>query len=144
MALPPQPHLPPRGGKEFQKALEHLGIRPLIFGLLWDRKKLYERIEHRMDHMFETGWIGEVKRLAKTGFSKTAKAAIGYHEILKYLQNRCTLTEAESEIKKRTRHLAKKQMTWFRADQRISWIPVSGNRFVSHALRKIVQEFTAS
>ena len=90
--------------------------------------------------MFEKGWTQEVKRLKRIGLSKTARAAIGYHEILQYLQSKGDLEEIKCEIKKRTRHLAKKQMTWFRRDQRIRWFLVSGNKFVSKTLRQIMSQ----
>ncbi|MBI3999572.1 MAG: tRNA (adenosine(37)-N6)-dimethylallyltransferase MiaA [Candidatus Omnitrophica bacterium] len=127
------------------EGLEARGIRFLTFGLLRDRSELYGRIERRVDQMFAQGWTQEVKRLKRIGLSKTARAAIGYHEILQYLQSKGDfgkgdLEEIKCEIKKRTRHLAKKQMTWFRRDQQIRWFLVSGNRFVSKTLRQIMSQ----
>ncbi len=118
------------------KGLEEQGIRFLMFGILRDREELYERIEQRVDRMFEAGWIEEVKRLKSKGLSQTARAAIGYFEILEYLQGKLDLNEVKGQIKKRTRHLAKKQIIWFRKDPRIHWISVSGERFVPKALRQ--------
>ena len=128
--------------KSETEGLESIGIQPVIFGLFWDRKKLYERIEKRVDRMFRRGWIVEVKHLKRVGFSKTAKAAIGYHELLEYLQGNYALTKAIDEIKKRTRNLAKRQMTWFRADKRIYWISVSGDQALKDAVGLIIQKFT--
>jgi len=111
------------------ESLSSKGIEFSIFGLLRERKELYDRIKRRVDQMFQAGWIDEVKRIKRVGLSKTAKAAIGYQEILEHLEGKRTLEEAKTEIKKRTRHLAKKQMTWFRKDQRIKWILVKGDRY---------------
>lgn len=113
-----------------------------IYGLRRERKELYERVERRVDQMFDAEWVREVKRLKRIGFSKTAREAIGYHEILKFLRGECSLMDAISETKKRTRHLVKKQTTWFRKDPRIQWIPVSGNRFAAAAVRKILNNLT--
>ena len=115
------------------------GIQWVIFGLARDRAELYRRIEKRVDQMFQKGWIKEVKRLKRVGLSRTARAAIGYREILDYLQGKCALSDAQAAIKKRTRHLAKKQMTWFRRDKRIRWIAVTGDRFVSRACSAILK-----
>lgn len=115
------------------------GIRWIAFGLSRDRVELYQGIGQRVDRMFESGWINEVKRLKRMGLSKTARAAIGYTEILNYLDGKQTLEKAKSAIKKRTRHLAKKQMTWFRRDKRIRWIPIAGDKFVSPSARHILK-----
>lgn len=123
------------------ESLDSKGIKPIVFGLLRDRNELYKWIEKRVDQMFQEGWIDEVKRVRRVGLSKTAKAAIGYQEILRYLDGKRSLEETKLEIKKRTRHLAKKQMTWFRKDQRIHWLPVSGNGFVADAMRVIVKNW---
>ena len=106
------------------RCLTSLGVHPVIFGLKHNRPHLYRRIEKRVDWMIQHGWIDEVKRLRKIKFSKTAESAIGYREIHEYLQGRKTLKDIVSEIKKNTRRLAKKQMTWFRKDPRIKWIRV--------------------
>ena len=123
------------------ESLNSKGIEFIIFGLLRNRKELYERIEGRVDQMFQEGWIDEVKRIKRVGLSKTAKAAIGYQEILEYLQGKRTLEETEGQIKKRTRHLAKKQMTWFRKDKRIHWLSISGNKFVPSTVQTIVKNW---
>ena len=115
--------------KKENHGLNQFGFKPIIFGLNRDRKELYDRIERRVDEMFEEGWIDEVKKLKKTGLSKTAHYAIGYKEILEYLKGTRSLDDMKMEIKKRTRHLAKKQMTWFRKDERVRWRSISGERY---------------
>ena len=122
------------------KGLVSAGIEPILFGLERDRKELYERVERRVDRMFDRGWVSEVKRLKKTGLSKTAREAIGYREILEHLKGMRDLFDAQAEIKKRTRHLVKKQLTWFRKTGGIHWIRVRGNRFAEKATRVISKE----
>ncbi len=126
----------PSEWREETETLEDLGYSYQIFGLARDRAKLYERINARVLRMIENGLIEEVKRLRKTGFSMTSKQAIGYCEILAYLNQQLTLEQAVELIQKRSRHLAKKQLTWFRRNDRIEWIEVLDNK---NALQKAKQ-----
>ncbi len=80
-----------------------------------DRKALYENINKRVDIMFEQGLVDEVKGLLdKYELSNTAKAAIGYKEVIDYLEDKCSLEEAKELIKKRSRNYAKRQVTFFK------------------------------
>lgn len=110
-----------------------------VYGLLWDREALYRRVEERVDRMMASGFLEEVKRLKRKGFSLTAREAIGYKELIQLLEGKMTLELAIEEIKKRTRHLVKKQMTWFRREARLKWIAVSSNKkFISEVVKTIV------
>lgn len=76
--------------------------------------------------MLERGLIEEVKHLKqKYNLSKTARQALGYKEILSYLNGKISKNEAVKNIKKNTRHLAKKQLTWFNRDDNIIWFNLS-------------------
>ena len=80
-----------------------------------DRKELYENINKRVDMMFEKGLVDEVKHLLKKyELSLTAKAAIGYKEVIDYLDDKYSLEECKELIKKRTRNYAKRQVTFFK------------------------------
>ena len=80
-----------------------------------NREALYEGINRRVDVMFEKGLLDEVKGiLKKYQLSNTAKAAIGYKEVIEYLEGECTLEECKELIKKRTRNYAKRQVTFFK------------------------------
>ena len=80
-----------------------------------NREALYEGINERVDIMFEKGLVNEVKSiLKKYQLSVTAKAAIGYKEVIDYLDNKCSLEECKELIKKRTRNYAKRQVTFFK------------------------------
>ena len=80
-----------------------------------DRKTLYENINQRVDKMFELGLVDEVKNLLnKYQLSNTAKAAIGYKEVISYLNNECSFEECKELIKKRSRNYAKRQVTFFK------------------------------
>jgi tRNA dimethylallyltransferase len=98
-----------------------------IFCLDVDRDELYRRINGRVDRMFRQGVAGEVRRCAGKKLSRTAAAAIGMAEIRDYLAGRSSLDEAKERIKQATRNYARRQLTWFRKDKRIQWIPVQKN-----------------
>ena len=88
------------------------------------RENLYSRIDKRVDLMVENGLVDEVKRLKVMGYTPdmVSMQGLGYKEILWYLDNRCTLTEAVETIKQETRHFAKRQLTWFRREKEVVWI----------------------
>lgn len=96
----------------------------IVFGLNMNREALYERINKRVDIMFEKGLINEVKRLRGMGYDiKTiAMQGIGYKEILSYLRGNLTLSEAVEIIKRESRRYAKRQLTWFRRNKEIIWL----------------------
>ena len=80
-----------------------------------NREELYERINERVEEMFELGLVNEVKNLLdKYNLSLTAKQGIGYKEVISYLANEISLEECKELIKKRTRNYAKRQVTFFK------------------------------
>lgn len=88
-----------------------------------DRTLLYERIDRRVDEMLANGLVEEAKALLER-FSLTAGQAIGYKELVPYFEGKITLEEAVGDIKRETRRYAKRQLTWFRRDERVRWINV--------------------
>jgi len=98
-----------------------------IFALDINRQKLYDRINQRVDKMFKQGLVGEIRRLLKLKLSKTASYAIGLRELKDYTQDLCSLEEAKEKIKLNTRQYAKRQITWFKKDKRITWIKVGSH-----------------
>ena len=98
----------------------------LKIGLTRKREELYQRINKRVDLMMEDGLLDEVKELlANYNPGKTARQALGYKELIKYLDREIELKEAIRLIKRDTRHLAKKQLTFFRRDDEINWFNLS-------------------
>lgn len=95
-----------------------------IFCLHMDRSILYERINNRVDRMFEHGLVEEVQSLLSSYLNKsiTAHQAIGYKEIISYLNGDISLQEAKELIKQSSRRYAKRQLSWFRRDKRLIWI----------------------
>ena len=90
-----------------------------------NRSLLYERIDARVDAMVQSGLVEEVERLLGAGFRAglTAPQAIGYKELVAYLDGELTLDEALVQIKQATRRYAKRQLSWLRSDLEIRWLP---------------------
>lgn len=90
-----------------------------------ERQRLYERIEKRVDVMLEAGLVEEVAALMQRGCHKemVSMQGLGYKEILDYLAGEATLEEAVYRLKRDTRHFAKRQITWFKRERDVIWIP---------------------
>ena len=97
------------------------------FVLTDERDKLYERINDRVDTMLEQGLVNEVKGLLDAGLDVNSNSmqGIGYKEIVEHLTSDVSLEEATYNIKKNTRHFAKRQLTWFRRERDVNWIDIS-------------------
>ncbi len=103
--------------------------RFVMFVLNIKRERLYDRINRRVEKMFEEGFVEEVDNLLKMGFSKELPSmnSIGYKEVVKYLNGEMTYEECVEEIKKQTRRFAKRQLTWFRKYKDATWLDLSEN-----------------
>ena len=95
----------------------------LKIGLQMDRRKLYDRIDKRVDLMIEAGLVDEVKTLLDMGYRPDLKSmqSIGYRHVVEYLQDKSPWHECVRTLKRDTRRFAKRQFTWFGADQQIQW-----------------------
>jgi len=96
----------------------------LKIGLTMDRDHLYDRIDQRTDKMIREGLVEEVQGLLDRGYHEKLKPmqSLGYRHIVNYLKRSSLLEEAIKMMKRDTRHYAKRQITWFRADNEIRWI----------------------
>ena len=102
----------------------------LFIGLTTDRQVLYNKIDNRVDKMFEDGLLEEVKSLNKKyKDNKILNNTIGYQELIKYLNNEISFEEAKDLIKKNSRHYAKRQMTWFKNQMNLKWFDVNYDNF---------------
>ena len=99
---------------------------PEITGLMRDREVLYDRINKRVDIMMEKGLVDEVSDLIKIGIDTdaTSMQAIGYKEIIEYLDGKTSLSDAVDKIKRESRRYAKRQLTWFKRNKKIHWINI--------------------
>ncbi len=116
------------------------------YGLEWDRDKLYDNIEKRVDEMIDAGLVEEVKSILEKGYSKDLNAlnTVGYKEIISFLEGETTLQRAAELIKRNTRRFAKRQLTWFKRDKRIQWIKVESAAGIERAADKILSEINNS
>lgn len=113
------------------------------YGLKWDRKKLYQNIECRVDEMIKNGFIEEVKMILDKGYSKEINSlnTLGYKEIIDLLDGKLTINEAVNRIKINTRRFAKRQMTWFNADKRIKWFEIDSYEELNNIAENILEDF---
>ncbi len=95
-----------------------------MFAIDVDREVLYDKINRRVDMMMKNGMVEEVKNIISMGTKKdsTAMQAIGYKEIGEYLDGDITLDEAVDKIKQGSRRYAKRQLTWYRRNEKIHWV----------------------
>jgi tRNA dimethylallyltransferase len=98
-----------------------------VFVLDWPRAQLYRRIEARVEQMFADGLVDEVRGLIADGkqLSHTASQALGYREVLEYLDGKITLERCVELVKTRTRNFAKRQLTWFRSLSECRFVPMT-------------------
>jgi len=99
---------------------------PLMFCLALDRQQVYDRVDRRVHEMLAAGWIDEVRALVALGYGRGAPGmeGIGYREILQHLCGQLALADAVVATQQRTRHYAKRQLTWFRRDRRLRWLSI--------------------
>lgn len=101
-----------------------------IIGLTTDRSILYERINQRVDNMIKNGLLGEIDSLKNSyKISRILNSAIGYKEFYDYLENNKSLEDVVKEIKKNSRHYAKRQYTFFNNQMKVAWFDVDFNNF---------------
>ncbi len=111
-----------------------------FIGLAMDRELLYDRINQRVDIMIEQGLIDEVKGLMDMGYNEnlTSMKGLGYKEIIKYLNGEYSFNDAVEILKRDTRRYAKRQLTWFRRDDRINWIYKGNNTPIKEIIEKSI------
>lgn len=116
-------------------------IPAVMVGLKVERPVLYDRINKRVDKMVNEGLVAEVSSLLNKGYYEgvTAQQAIGYKEIVLYLEGKSSLDEAIESIKQSTRRYAKRQMSWFNNDPRVTWIDAT-----SYEVDRLAQETWAT
>jgi tRNA dimethylallyltransferase len=114
----------------------------LIFGLQWDRKKLYERINQRVDEMIKAGLVYEVKEIVdKFGEDvNVVLQTVGYREVIDYLKGKTTYNEMIELIKRNTRRYAKRQLTWFSKDKNIQWMEIQSEEDLNKIARQIINQ----
>jgi len=101
-------------------------FNPVFVGLHWERKRLYERIDSRVEKMLAAGFVDEVKNLLSRGYDDRLKSlqTVGYKEVFAFLREEIAIDRMAELMKQNTRRFAKRQLTWFRKDERIRWFDI--------------------
>ncbi|MBQ3553624.1 MAG: tRNA (adenosine(37)-N6)-dimethylallyltransferase MiaA [Clostridia bacterium] len=109
---------------------------PVMLALTGERELLYERINLRVDRMVAAGLFEEVKALSDSGMTRSMQSmqGIGYKEVLSCFEGECELSECIELIKKNSRNYAKRQLTWFKRDERYQWFDISEENFLERAM----------
>ncbi len=147
----------PSNGRRIVRALEVIEIsgrpftatmpayqqnRPAVqIGLTLPRPELDRRIAARVDRMWQAGLEAEVRSLAARGLrdGRTASRALGYQQLLRYLDGEWTLDEARRQTIKATRRFARRQESWFRRDPRVTWLDASSGTLLADASAMIAK-----
>ncbi len=113
-----------------------------IFGIDTERTVLYERINSRVEVMLEQGLLDEARGFFESGLSRTTTAmqAIGYKELFDYFEGRCSLEAAVEKIKMESRRYAKRQLTWFRRNERIDWVRLDDTGKILDICREFLKD----
>ena len=108
-----------------------------------EKEDRYRRIDGRVEAMFEKGLVDEVKSLLDNshGLSRQARQALGYKEVIRYLEGECTLSEVKEMIKLNTRRFSKRQMTWFRSFPNVCWLEAKEGEEMEVISEKIILKF---
>lgn len=148
-------HIQPSNGRRVVRALEVIELtgmpfratmpvreyaRPTVtIGLALDREALHKRIEERVRWMWDAGLVAEVEGLLAAGLARgrTARGALGYAQVLAALAGRITPAQAKEQTSAATRRFARRQLSWFRPDERIQWLPADAPDLLDRALALI-------
>jgi tRNA dimethylallyltransferase len=115
---------------ELHKSKIEIPFTPIFVGLQWERAALYDRINKRSEWMIENGLLDEVKQLLESGYSPNLNAlqTVGYKEAIDFLDGKISHERMVELIKQNSRRYAKRQLTWFRYDERIRWFEVQSEK----------------
>ncbi len=130
------------GIDDFQSCqLKTKDYEPILIGLNRERSQLYERINMRVDMMVEEGLFKEVQEILYLGLkaSDISMKGIGYKEVISYLEGEITYEDAIDLIKKNSRHLAKRQLTWFKRYEDMKWFNISEYQSDEDAIEDILK-----
>jgi tRNA dimethylallyltransferase len=111
-----------------------------IFALNRERAELYDRVNARVDQMFDRGLVDEIKYLKTLPLSRTAQGLIGLPEVADFIDGKMSLDDTKELMKMNTRHYVKRQLTWFRKDKRLNWIMVRPHQSAQDIAQKIAKD----
>jgi tRNA dimethylallyltransferase len=113
----------------------------LLIGLTQDRPALYRAIDMRVDVQLEKGLLRETQHLLNEGYDRQlgSMKGLGYRQMIGYLAGEYSYDEAVRRLKRDTRHFAKRQMTWFRKEPGIHWLPIEENESADRVVGRILE-----
>ena len=114
---------------------------PFFFGLEWERSVLYDRINRRVDTMLKAGFLEEVEMLRSKGYDDRFQSlqTVGYKEAFAYLRKEISKDRMVELMKQNTRRFAKRQMTWFRREERMQWFKVTREEEIGSIAEQIIE-----
>lgn len=124
---------------EIKSSAKPRRFHQLKIGLDMDREQLYDRINQRVDNMIDSGLIDEAKKFLPYR-DKNALKTVGYRELFQYFDGEISRAEAINEIKKNTRRYAKRQMTWFRRYNDITWCRAKEEKKIIEIIEKQIEQ----
>lgn len=129
---------------ELQAKKIDVGFEAVQFGLNWERSKLYDRINKRVDRMLVNGLVEEIKSLKDRGYNYVdynSLYTVGVKEVFDYLSGKIDYSRMAELIKQNTRRFAKRQLTWFKKDKNIKWIDVNDEGGLESSALRIYNAF---
>jgi tRNA dimethylallyltransferase len=120
-----------------------IDFEPVVYGLRWEREKLYENINNRVDKMLKEGLVEEIQTLHEKGYNYNdynSLNTVGVKEVFDYLDKKTGYVTMTELIKRNTRRFAKRQMTWFRKDKNIKWVDTRNDN-IDKTAEKIFNKF---
>ena len=129
-----------------KKKLPDPDFTVLKFGINKPRSQLYADIDHRVDQMFENGLLAEVVGILERGFEKNLNSlnSVGYKEVIDYLEENLDFETCVKLIKQNSRRYAKRQLTWFRADDEIRWFMLDDKMGFREISRQIIKTYQST
>ncbi len=115
-------------------------FRALLLGLTMERAALYQRIDRRVDLELAKGLVDETRTLLAKGYSRglVSMKSLGYRQMAGYLEGEYPFDEAVRRLKRDTRRFAKRQMTWFRKEQGLTWVEVQPDESVHSVAQRVL------
>jgi tRNA dimethylallyltransferase len=122
---------------------EYLSSAVSFFALQRSTADLHRRIDERVDGMFAEGLVAETRALLEQGLSENpiALQALGYRQVVSYLRGESSMEDTIQLVKQRTRHYAKRQMTWFRKEQAVQWLSVAQDEGAEGVAQRLVDAY---
>ena len=130
----------PLSAAQAEHGFQEAPFSTLLIGLDRAKETLYRRIEERIDWQLAHGMVEETRALLDRGYSRElgSMKGLGYRQVGAYLANECDYAEMVRRFKRDTRHFAKRQMTWFRSEAGVAWLPIEDNEPCERTAERVI------